>query len=83
MLELYRAALRLRRAEQALTSADIRWLASPAGVLSYRRGDDITVMINLSAHPVGLPPHDKVLIGSAPLQGGVLPPDCATWLRTR
>jgi hypothetical protein len=24
-----------------------------------------------------------VLIGSAPLQGGVLPPDCATWLRTR
>jgi len=83
MLELYRAALRLRRAESALASAEMRWLGSPAGVLSYRRGDDVTVVLNLSAHPVHLPPHDKVLISSAPLQGGVLPPDCAAWLRTR
>ena len=83
MLELYRAALRLRRAEQALTSADIRWLEAPLDVLSYRRGDDVTVVINLSRRAVDLPPHEEVLISSTPLPGGVLPPDCAAWLRTR
>ena len=46
MLELYRAALRMRRAEQAQAA-------------------------------------DKVLISSTPLQGRVLPPDCAAWLRSR
>jgi alpha-glucosidase len=83
MLELYRAALRLRRDERAFASGEMRWLGSPADVLSYRRGDDITVVINLSAHAAELPPHDEVLISSAPLPGGVLPPDCAAWLRTR
>jgi alpha-glucosidase len=83
MLELYRAALRLRRDEQAFASGEMRWLDSPADVLSYRRGDDITVVINLSARAVDVPPHDGVLISSAPLPGGVLWPDCAAWLRTR
>jgi alpha-glucosidase len=83
MLELYRAALRLRHAEPAFGSAEMRWLDSPPGVLSYRRGDDITVVINVSPHPVELPRHDGVLISSAPVLGGVLAPDCAAWLRTR
>jgi alpha-glucosidase len=83
MLELYRAALRLRHAEPAFGSAEMRWLDSPPGVLSYGRGDDITVVINVSPHPVELPRNDGVLISSAPVLGGLLAPDCAAWLRTR
>jgi alpha-glucosidase len=83
MLELYRAALRLRHAEPAFGSAAMRWLDSPPAVLSYRRGDDVTVVINVSSHPVELPRNDGVLISSAPIADGVLPPDCAAWLRTR
>jgi alpha-glucosidase len=82
MLELYRAALRWRHEEQAFASGEMCWLDSSADVLSYRRGDDITVVINLSAHAVQLPSHDRVLISSAPVRDGVLPPDCAAWLHT-
>jgi alpha-glucosidase len=83
MLELYRAALRLRHKEPGFASSEMLWLDSPADVLRYRRGDDITVVINLSAHAVELPAHDGVLISSAPVVGGMLAPDCAAWLRTR
>ena len=36
---------------------------------------------NLSAEPVGLPPHAAVLLASGPLDGGLLPPDTTAWLR--
>jgi alpha-glucosidase len=86
MLGLYRAALRLRRAEPALGGSEMSWLPSPDGVLSYRRGDSLTVMVNLSPQPVDLPLHAQVLISSGPLADdprgpGVLPPDTAVWLR--
>jgi alpha-glucosidase len=83
MLELYRAALRLRHEEQAFASGEMRWLEAPPDVLSYRRGDDVTVVINLSEHAVDLPPHDEVLITSGLVHDGVLPPDRAAWLRAR
>jgi alpha-glucosidase len=87
MLGLYRRALRRRRAEPALTGGDqMTWLASPAGVLMFRRGggpDAITVMINLSAEPVNLPVDDQVLLSSVPVTGGLLPPDTGAWLKRR
>ena len=85
MLTLYRRALRLRRAEPALTgSGQLAWLPSSGGVLCFRRGDGaraITVLVNLSGDRVPLPPHDALLLTSAPLAGGLLPPDTAAWLR--
>jgi alpha-glucosidase len=57
MLELYRRALRLRRAEAALADSALTWLPAPQDVLSYRRGGALTVVVNLSAHPVRLPAH--------------------------
>jgi alpha-glucosidase len=87
MLALYRRALRLRRAEPALTGSEqMTWLPSPAGVLMFRRGDGpgaITVVINLSAEPVDLPAGDQVLLSSAPVSGGLLPPDTGAWLTGR
>ena len=85
MLTLYRRALRLRRAEPALTgSGRLAWLPSSGSVLCFRRGDGaraITVLVNLSGDRVPLPPHDALLLTSAPLAGGLLPPDTAAWLR--
>jgi alpha-glucosidase len=85
MLELYRAALRLRRAEPALRGpADLmEWLpphAEDAGVLAFRRGD-IACVVNLSGDHAELPDHATLLLASQPLAGPRLPPDTAAWLR--
>jgi alpha-glucosidase len=84
MLELYRAALALRRSEPGLGSEreSLRWLESAENVLSFRRGDEIACVVNLSAAPVELPQHSAVLLTSSPLTAdGLLPADCAAWLR--
>ena len=80
MLELYSAALRLRRAESALGSGPMHWLPSPDGVLAFSRGD-LCCVANLSPVPVALPAHTAVLLASGPLGGGLLRPDTAAWLR--
>ena len=83
MLSLYRHALRLRHRDSALAGDDFRWLTAPDEVLCYQRGADITVVVNVSARPVELPPHESVLAASGDLAGGMLPPDTGAWLRTR
>ena len=55
---------------------------SADGVLAFRRGDAAACVVNLSADPVALPSHDAVLLTSSPLTAdGLLPSDCAVWLR--
>jgi alpha-glucosidase len=85
MLELYRAALRLRRDEPSLRSErePLRWLPAPDGVLAFRRGDDVACVINLSDVPAALPDHNGVLLSSDPLRDGLLPPNTGVWLRQR
>ena len=81
MLELYRAALRIRRAEPALGDGVMTWLPSPDGVLVFGRDPGVHCVVNLSAEPVAMPEHAGVLLASGPLDGALLPPDCAVWLR--
>ncbi|HLK78472.1 MAG TPA: glycoside hydrolase family 13 protein [Streptosporangiaceae bacterium] len=81
MLELYRAALRLRRAEPGLGDGLMHWQPAPRGVLAFERGD-LCCVANLSSAPVAMPAHTAVLLASAPLDDGLLPPDTAVWLRT-
>ncbi len=87
MLELYRAALRIRRDEPALGDGGMRWLDAPLGVLAFSRAADeasasgVVCVVNLSDAAVALPPHDVVLLTSGPLAGGLLPPETAVWLR--
>ena len=83
MLSLYRHALRLRHSESAFTGDDFRWLTAPGEVLCYQRGAGITVVVNVSARPVELPPHESILAASGELTGRMLPPDTGAWLRTR
>ena len=79
MLELYRRALRIRRAE-FVSAPPLTWLPAPGGVLAFARGG-VACVANLSAVPAGLPPHTAVLLASGPLAGGLLPPDTSAWLR--
>ena len=83
MLELYRRALRLRRAEPGLGNGPLRWLPAQDGGLAFSRGGSLACVVNLSADAIDLPPHRKVLLGSRPLAAGRLRPDTAVWLRTR
>jgi len=77
MLELYRRALRIRRAEPALGAASaspgMTWLPAPDGVLAFDRGG-VACVANLAHHPVELPPHTAVLLTSAPLPTACSPP---------
>ena len=81
-LELYRAALRLRR---ALPGEDLEWVDSAPAALSFRRraadGTVLGCVVNLGSEPVDLPAYDEVLLASQPLDGDRLPGDAAVWLR--
>ena len=92
MLRLYRGALRLRRSEPAFGETPLTWQPSADGVLAFDRhgaggvadrdsGATVRCIANLSAGPVGLPPHAGVLLASGPVDGGLLPPDTTVWLR--
>jgi alpha-glucosidase len=83
MLELYRAALKIRHTETGLGDGPLTWLDDqPGGVLAFSRDGRFTCVVNLSDSAVPLPPHAEVLLASGPLDGAGLPSDTAVWLRT-
>ncbi|WP_110944770.1 glycoside hydrolase family 13 protein [Streptomyces niger] len=90
-LELYRTALRLRRELQGDES--LEWLTPPdetatdgpagdgtADLIHFARSTGWQCLANLSDRPVPLPA-GHLLLTSAPLTDGLLPPDTTTWLR--
>ncbi|WP_067817088.1 glycoside hydrolase family 13 protein [Actinomadura kijaniata] len=79
MLTLYRTALRLRR--ELLGDGRLTWLPAEEDVLAFTRDSGLACVVNLGAGPAPLPPHERVLLASGPLEGGMLPPDTAVWLR--
>jgi alpha-glucosidase len=80
-LNLYRAALRLRRDHPALGRGTLHWL-SPAGaaLLCFAREPGFILAANLGTAPAPLPAHREILLASGPVNGGSLPPDTAAWL---
>jgi alpha-glucosidase len=83
ILNLYRAALRLRRDHPALGPGELRWLGpDDGGLLCFAREPGFILAANLGAAPVPLPAHREVLLTSGPVTGGSLPPDTAAWLCT-
>ena len=83
MLELYRGAIKLRRAEPGLHTADMTWMTVAPGVLAYTRGPAFACVLNMSDVAVALPDHDRCLLASGPLDGDLLPRDTAVWLHLR
>ena len=86
-LNLYRDALRLRRALPELGDGPLAWWddAVPAAaggtVLAFRRGDRFACVVNTGDDPVALPADATVLLASTPLDAGRLPGNAAAWLR--
>jgi len=81
MLELYRAALRIRRESLALGEGSLRWLDLPPGALGFERDPGFVCIVNISAAPFALPEDGEVLLASGPLTPGrELPVDTAVWL---
>jgi alpha-glucosidase len=82
-LELYRAALRLRRSHPALGDGTMRWLDATDGVLAFARDPGFGCVVNVSGPPVALPAGARPLLASAPLTTQrAVAPDTAVWLRT-
>jgi alpha-glucosidase len=80
-LELVRGALERRRDLPALGEGTLTWLSAPGdAVLGFRRDPGFVCLVNLSDDAVALPPHQRVLLTSGPLDGGLLPADTAVWL---
>ncbi len=84
-LNLYRAALRLRRSHPALGYGDpgapgITWLDAAPGMLCFTREPGFIFAANLGSVPAQLPPHRAVLLASGPVSDGKLPADTAVWL---
>ncbi len=82
MLNLYRAALSLRRLDPGLGDGPMRWLDTAPGVLAFERGQRFAAVTNLSSDPIALPVTGELLLASAELDGGRLPPDASAWIRT-
>ncbi|HEX5810471.1 MAG TPA: aldehyde dehydrogenase family protein, partial [Pseudonocardia sp.] len=82
MLALYRSALRLRRTHPALGAGVLTWRPAEPGVLAFDRDPGLTCVVNLSEGEVALPHGTRVLVSSAPLDGGRLPVDAAVWLES-
>jgi alpha-glucosidase len=74
-LALYQAALRLRPE----VTGPFAWRESPAGSLVFERGG-VVCAVNVDAGPLPLP-EGEVLLASEPLDGRVLPPGAAAWVR--
>jgi alpha-glucosidase len=77
-LELYKAALRLRR-EHDLGAGAVEWLKGyGASVVAFHNAG-VTVISNLGRVPVELPV-GEVLLSSETISGGVLPTDTTVWI---
>ena len=78
MLQLYRAALRIRRERRG--TGPMTWLPSADGVLAFDRGDRLRCVVNISSVPAELPA-GRLLLASGPLGAdGSIPADTAAWL---
>lgn len=91
-LELYRTALRIRRANPALstTAAEIVWQETRPGLLAFTRtagGTALTCVVNISDEPAVITEYGEPLVASVALtregSGYLLPVDAAAWFERR
>ncbi|MBP1159532.1 alpha-glucosidase [Rhodococcus sp. PvR044] len=78
-LSLYRSALELRALRPEFSGNEIDWYGSPSGCLAFRRRGGLVCALNATDAPIPLPP-GELLLASAPLVNGELPPNAAAWL---
>jgi alpha-glucosidase len=80
MLSLYRHAIELRRTHPAFSGDSLEWYGAPPACFAFRRkGGQLICALNTSGGLVPLP-NGEILLSSAPLVDGQLPPDTAVWM---
>jgi alpha-glucosidase len=77
MLELYRAAIRLRR-ELMADDETLEWLDLGPDVLAFRRGSGVVVTVNFGPR-VLVVPGSRVVLASGDLVDGLVPSDTTVW----
>ncbi len=77
-LELYRAALKLRR-EHLPSSPEITWNDSASDVLAFSRPGGLTCWVNFGPEPMRLPESSQILLSSVAFTDRMLPSDAAVW----
>ena len=80
-LSLYHRSLRIRAADPDLRGEMFTWLASDETVLAFGRGDRFVSVTNFGPDGVQEPAGAELLLASAPLVAGCLPPDATGWWR--
>ncbi len=79
-LSFFRRALELRRGTSQFDGAAVEWLTGRDHELIFRiRNGGLVCALNAGEQPMPLPP-GRVVLTSAPLVDGALPPDSAAWL---
>jgi alpha-glucosidase len=91
-LELYRAALHVRRSHPALSTgaSGITWLETEPGVLAFSRNSGeavLTCVVNISGAPALIDGYGEPVVASEALtgqgSGHLLPVDAAAWFERR
>jgi alpha-glucosidase len=78
----FQRALELRRERSEFDGSngtDIDWLSAPPDAVIFRRAGGLVCALNAGRRPIALPDGELVL-ASAPLVDGELPPNSAAWL---
>ncbi len=81
-LNLYRAALAVRRANTDLGDGSSSWLDTGEGVIALRRGENFVSVTNFTDAAVAVPAAlagATVLISSTPSDPGTVAPNTTTW----
>ncbi|OBF61936.1 alpha-amylase [Mycobacterium sp. 852002-50816_SCH5313054-b] len=79
-LSFFRRALEIRRERAEFTGDGLDWQAATRDALIFRRrGGGLLCALNAGRRAMALPPGELIL-ASAPLVDGKLPPDAAAWL---
>jgi alpha-glucosidase len=78
-LAFFRKALQLRRGRAEFEGVGIEWPTAPTDAVVFRRHGGLLCVLNAGTEPIALPAGELVL-ASAPLIDGQLPPDGAAWL---
>ncbi|MEV0611613.1 glycoside hydrolase family 13 protein [Polymorphospora rubra] len=81
-LELYRAALRLRRTHPGLARAnDLRWHDAPGDVLAFTHSPGFGCVVNFGSTPAPIPLAGRVLLATdTAVAEGLVAPHGAVWL---
>ena len=79
MLTFFRHAIKLRHTRLEFDGRDLEWLNASSDAVIFRHPGGLVCALNSGDSPIPLP-SGELILASAPLDDGKLPPDAAAWL---